>query len=314
MAAIDSRAAAALKKRVVAILNTASGSCNENSASELRAILDKAGFSRAEVISAGPSEIGDALTRAVADADVLVVLGGDGTNRAAADLCDGGTFLIPLPGGTMNRLPKTVYGERTWQEALADTLAAPQVQDVSGGKAGKYGFFVSALLGTPALWADAREAVRGGHLFDATQWAVTTARRSLTEPLNYAFGDALHGTAEAVAVICPFVSRGVSEGEPMLEAAAFDPKTAREAFRLGLYALFNDWRKDPSVTRAKVKTLQVTGHGHVPVMLDGERMRMGRCVTIRFIPLAFRALRPIDSRHDSPSAPCSEGFQLSPQK
>ena len=297
MEAIDSRAVAALNKRVVAGLNTASGSCNENSASELRAIFDKAGLSCVEVISAVPSEVEKALTRAVADADVLVVLGGDGTNRAAADLCDDETFLVPLPGGTMNRLPKATFGDREWNEVLTDTLTAPYVQEVSGGKAGEYGFFVSALLGAPALWADAREAVRGGHLVEATQRAVTAARRSFNEPLNYAFGDALHGAAGAVGVICPFLSREMTDDEPMFEAVALDPKTTGEALRLGLHAVFDDWRNDPSVKVVKVKTLQVTGLGCVPLMLDGERIRMGCCVTIRFVPLAFRALRPIKSLH-----------------
>ena len=295
MAAIDSIAAAALGKRVVAVVNTASGSCDENSASEVRKIFDKAGFSRAEVISAVPSAIAKALIHAVAEADVLVVLGGDGTNRAAADLCDGGVFLIPLPGGTMNRLPKAIYGERAWRQVLTDTLAAPRVQEVSGGKVGDYGFFVSALLGAPALWADAREAVRGGHLVKASRWALTAARRSFTEPLNYVFGDAVQGAAEAVAVICPFTSREMTGDEPMLEAVALDLRTAGEVLQLGWHAIFDDWRKDPSVTRAKVKTLQVTGHGRVPVMLDGEKMRMGRRVTIRFVPVAFRALCPMDS-------------------
>lgn len=297
MKSIDGRAIAALEKRVVAVVNTASGSCNETSAFEIGAIFARAGLPRVEVISAVPSEVQVALTRAAAGADVLVVLGGDGTNRAAADLCNDKIFLIPLPGGTMNRLPRAIYGHRTWQQALSDTLAAPRVQEVSGGKAGEYGFFVSALLGTPALWADAREAVRRGHFIEAVGRAVTAARRSFSEPLNYAFGDASYGAAEAVGVICPFASGRMYNDEPMFEAVALDPKTAGEAFRLGLYAVFDNWRTDPSVTSAKVKTLEVTGRGRLPVMLDGEGMQMGPRVKIRFVPLAFRALGPVGCPH-----------------
>jgi hypothetical protein len=36
----------------------------------------------------------------------------------------------------------------------------------------------------------------------------------------------------------------------------------------------------------------------VPVILDGERVRMGRRVEIEFTPLAFRSLVP--ARSDSP--------------
>ena len=84
----------------------------------------------------------------------------------------------------------------------------------------------------------------------------------------------------------------MNEDERSLEAAAIDPETAGATLRLGLHALFDDWRRDPTVKLAKVKSLSVIGHGQVPVMLDGERFRMGRTVDVRFTPLAFRALVP----------------------
>jgi diacylglycerol kinase family enzyme len=114
----------------------------------------------------------------------------------------------------------------------------------------------------------------------------------LSEPLTYAFGDTLSGSAEAVVLVCPLISKMMSEDERGLEAAAVDTLTAGEALRLGFHALFDDWRDDPAVKRAKVKTATVTGHGRVPVIVDGERFRMGRKVEIRFTPLAFRALVP----------------------
>ena len=44
--------------------------------------------------------------------EVLIVLGGDGTIRTAAEACsEEGPYLIPLPGGTMNMLPRALYGE-----------------------------------------------------------------------------------------------------------------------------------------------------------------------------------------------------------
>ncbi|MGI9169433.1 MAG: diacylglycerol kinase family lipid kinase, partial [Caulobacteraceae bacterium] len=113
-----------------------------------------------------------------------------------------------------------------------------------------------------------------------------------SEPLDYEFGDAARGSAEAVAVVCPLISKVMNEDERSLEAAALDPETAAGLLRLGFHALFDDWRQDPNVTRAKVKRLRVTGHGRVPVMVDGERVRLGRVVDIVFTPLAFRALVP----------------------
>ena len=54
---------------------------------------------------------------------------------------------------------------------------------------GDHAFFVAALFGAPTLWAEAREAAREGHLLDAAQKSVTAARRSLSEPLEYEFGE-----------------------------------------------------------------------------------------------------------------------------
>ena len=43
--------------------------------------------------------------------DILIVLGGDGTIRRAADACtETSSYLIALPGGTMNMLPRALYG------------------------------------------------------------------------------------------------------------------------------------------------------------------------------------------------------------
>ena len=293
MTTVDSRAAEALKKRVVAVLNPASGGVDTHAEARTKEIFTQAGLPHAEVVSAGPAEIDAALAKAVTEADVLVVLGGDGTIRAAAARCAGfAGFLVPLPGGTMNMLPKALYGTRAWPEALADTLADPHAHDVSGGMAGDHAFFVAALLGAPTLWTDAREAVRAGHLVEAVEKSLTAARRSLSEPLKYEFTPAMRGAAEAVAVVCPLISKVMNEDERMLEAAAIDPETAGEALRLGFHALFDGWREDPTVKRAKVKSLRVVGRGPVPAIVDGEKVRMGRVVDIRFTPLAFRALVP----------------------
>jgi diacylglycerol kinase family enzyme len=295
-------AAEALSKRLVAVLNTGSGSCDEHSAAEIETIFGQAGMAHAKIIVAGPADIEQAIDLAVADADVLVVLGGDGTIRTAIEKqADRGGYLVPLPGGTMNLLPHALYSERNWQAALTDTLANPEVQVVGGGRVEPYRFFVAALLGEPTLWADAREALRAGDVVEAAKRAWTAIMRSRSDPLRYVFGDSLQGTAEAVAVICPLISKVMRDDERVLEAAAVDPETALEALRLGFHALFDNWRADPSVSRAKAKTVRVTGHGRVPAILDGEKVKLGRSVTIQFVPAAFRALVP--AGHEVPGTP-----------
>lgn len=279
-------------KRISVVLNRASGSWTPSCEAEVTQALTEAGAPGATVIGAAPEEIEKALDAAIADTDILVVLGGDGTIRSAAEkLLGRDVILVPLPGGTMNMLPKALYGARNWKDALTDTLAAPDIHEVSGGKVGEHAFFVAALFGAPTLWADAREAARAGHLLEAAQKSMTAARRSLTEPLEYVF-EGESGSAEAVAIVCPLVSKALEEHDRFLEAAAIDTVTAGDALRLGFHALMDDWRLDPSVTRAKVRSARITGHGGVPVILDGERVKMGREVEVSFIPLAFRALAP----------------------
>jgi diacylglycerol kinase family enzyme len=285
------------RHQTIAVLNAGSGSCDEGSAAKLSAIMHDAGLAKTEIVRVGPAAIDQALEDAVARADLLIVLGGDGTIRTAAEKCEErDTVLLPLPGGTMNMLPKALYGARPWEEALAATLADPEIREVSGGKAEGQRFFCVALLGAPSLWADAREALRAGHLVEAAKRSVTATRRSLTESIEYRLGESVSGSADAVSVICPEVAADMRQDERALEAAALDPETAAAAFRLAWDAATEGWRLDPSVTVSKVQTVSVTGHGQIPVILDGEKVRMGRTVNISFLPLAFRALVPKSAR------------------
>jgi diacylglycerol kinase family enzyme len=285
-----------LQKRLVAILNTASGSFTPQAPAEVRTIFDGAGLAHGEVICASPADLDKALDEAGRRADVLVVLGGDGTIRTAAEKSGhNDNVLIPLPGGTMNMLARALYGSRSWREALADTLSNPELRFVSGGRAGPLAFYVAAVAGAPTLWADAREAVREGRFIEAARRAARALRRRVSDPLDYVFDGCLTGSAEAVAVMCPLISKVMREDEEMLEAAAIDTRSAGELLRLGVNTLFNDWREDPAVVRAKVRKVVVTGHRRIPLTVDGELVRLGRRVEIEFTPHAFRSLIPADS-------------------
>ncbi len=282
----------AMFKTVTAVNNIGSGGCDAASGERMREIFAAAGLPHGVVIDAAPETIEQALTDAAANAGVVVVLGGDGTLRTAAIACGrAGKFLIALPGGTMNMLPHALYGAVGWESALTDTLASPVVRDVSGGMVEDEAFFCAAVLGAPSLFADAREALRHGHPIEAIQRSATALRRS-SEALDYRFDDGAEGSAEAVVVLCPLVSRAMVADEPFLEAAAVAPVTATGMFSLGFHAVFDDWRLDPAISLTRVKTASVAGHGQIPIILDGERATMGRTARVTFRPLAFRALVP----------------------
>ena len=286
--------AAFLKGRIIAVLNLGSGSCDASSPGRIKKVFDDAGLDHAEVFSVEPGKVNRALSFAARRGDVVVVLGGDGTIRAAAERCGrAGKLLIPLPGGTMNVLPRALFGNKGWEQALADTLAEPEVRVVSGGSADGKPFFCSAIVGAPSLWAETREAVRRGDLGQVASTAATAIRRQ-AETVDYDFGGGVCGSARAVAVTCPLVVADLDDDAPVLDAAALDEATAAGLFRLAFNAIFNDWRDDPAVSRARVKSVHLSARGRVPVILDGETMPLGRSVNIRFVPRAFRALTPAE--------------------
>lgn len=288
----EQAAKTALAGRIRAVLNTGSGSVNAASPARMAQIFADAGQGHAEIVVASPADIETTLAAAMNEADVVIVLGGDGTIRTAAHGCGQcGKLLVPLPGGTMNMLPRALYGAKTWPKVLAQVLAKPRVQVVSGGRIGKESFYCAAILGAPSLWADAREAVRHGHLIEAVKRSAVALEHS-GEPLTYDLGDGAPAQAEALAIICPLVSRALGDDAPALEVAALEPATASGVFSLAYHAVFDDWRHDPAVSLARVKRVDVSAEGRLPAILDGEKIRLGREARVMFRPMAFRALVP----------------------
>ena len=172
------------RSRVVVWLNRASGSVNARTEVTARDLLDGAGAAHACIISADPSTLDEVLTRAICDSDVLVLLAGDGTISAAANRCAGaGPALVPLPGGTMNVFSRALYGRHPWPEILREVLAKPRARGVSGGRAADHLFLVSAILGAPSPWTEAREALRRGHLVAAAGLVAEALRRPWGEEL-----------------------------------------------------------------------------------------------------------------------------------
>jgi diacylglycerol kinase family enzyme len=267
-------------------------------AAEAEAIARELGYeARGRVLD--PDALVDGLKEALATGpDLLVVLAGDGTANAAAGLCGpNGPLLAPLPGGTMNMLPHALYGRRDWKSVLPLILTDGRERIVAGGEVAGHGFHVAAVLGNPALWAPAREALRLHQFWRAIDRALYAWRRCLRRKLRYSLDGAPRRKAEALALLCPLVSRGVPDDMPALEAAAIDPRSWGDVLRLGLSALLGaslggDWRTDPAVTTGQCAEGHAYARRHIFAIIDGEPVRLPRTVRIRFRPAAFRALVP----------------------
>lgn len=283
-------------RRVEVVINPLSGSVGPTAETDMNALLEGFGLS-ANVVAAEHGELIKALQEAVRrKPDLLIVLAGDGTARAACELCgERGPLVAPLPGGTMNILPKALYGNRDWKTALTDTLTTGVIRPVSGGEIDGHKFYVAAMIGWPTLWAKAREAARERQLMKAFQRARVAYRSAFIGRVRFSLDGRHEEKAEAVTLLCPLISKKMTK-ETALEVAAINPTGLGEALRVGARALigdwFGDWRDDPAVDMGLCRRGRVRGRYGLPALIDGEPVKLGPNAQIRFLPKAFRALAP----------------------
>ena len=225
--------------------------------------------------------------------ELLIVLGGDGTIRTAAQACSrAGNYLIPLPGGTMNMLPRALYGDVLWQDALKKTLADPATKVLSGGRVADNLFFVAAVIGAPTLWVEARESIREGDVRGAVEKGVVALQRMFDHKTQYSISPEINGQAEVIAVICPLISEEMAESEQAFEAAVIDVENASELIGLASVAAFGKWREDKRVTLSKTQRVTVQSAKQIPLFLDGERVSVGKKAEICFVARTVNVLVP----------------------
>jgi len=278
--------------RIAVVINAASGSVGSGAATIVEQLVAERGYGLT-VFAPQPHEIEQAVRDAVAAApDLVLVLAGDGTARLTAELCGAyGPLVAPLPGGTLNMLPHALYGNVQWREALVAALDHGVERPISDGRIGGQAFYVAAILGSPALWGHAREAVRKADFAEAWRRASFALRRAFTGELHYALDGRARRDAEAMVLIAPLVSKAMTD-EVALEVAALEMHSAQEVFRLAFNGLVSDWRHDPGVTVETSVRGRVWARRSIPAILDGEIQRLPRGAEFVFEPCAFRALVP----------------------
>ncbi|MFZ5668416.1 MAG: diacylglycerol/lipid kinase family protein [Pseudomonadota bacterium] len=280
-------------RRVTVVVNPAAGGVGPGAAAEAGRIVAGRGLP-VDVRVPGEAGIEACLRAALADKpDLLALIAGDGTARTAARLAgSAGVPLAPLPGGTVNRLPRALYGDRPWRVALEAVLTEGRARPVSGGEIDGEAFFVAAVLGAPALWAEAREAAREGDVAGVLARGRRALRRAFAGRLRFSLDGGPRIKAEALALTCPLVSSRLAADADRLEAAAVDPAGALAVFRLGLKVAAGDWRADPAVAVTTVRGGRAWAAGPIPAILDGEPARLGPVVAFRFRPDVFVARVP----------------------
>ncbi|MDY6922839.1 MAG: diacylglycerol kinase family protein [Pseudomonadota bacterium] len=283
-------------KRVTMLVNPLSGSVGPNAAEEAKAILERYACDTS-VVTLEPGQFDDQVQAAFdSKPDVLFVLAGDGTagtiaSRSGPD----GPLVAPLPGGTMNMLPKALYGTADWKAALKVALEEGAPQSVAGGEItdGRttQAFYCAAIFGSPALWAPAREAVRHGKLGLAWAYGRRALKRAFSGQMRFSLDGGMPRRAEALVLISPMISRAMDEASG-LEAAVMNPSDAGQVFRLAAHAMLDDWRQDPAVTTRATKLIAMRARSRIPAVVDGEPMLLRHEAKVRFIRQAFTALAP----------------------
>ena len=251
--------------RALVIVNEAAGSVGPGARDKLLAALAAHKIEAVSVVSDM-----DALKHADgARADVIIVLGGDGTAAAAARMFSGGGApLVLLPGGTLNVLPHALYGDLAWPEALDAALSRGRAVRLTGGKANGKTFYVAALFGAPTLLARVREAARAGRFASMFARLRDASRRTFSRRLAAKPANGFASRAEAVGVLCPAYSGGVESDT--LEWVRLDVGRITDLLRVGLRAVIGGWREDPTIDLSHTTRGTISSIGLIPATLDGE--------------------------------------------
>lgn len=280
-------------RRVAAVVNPLSSGVGPDAGDALAGIV--AAFDLPlDLVCPHPGELEASLRRVIdAAPDLIVVLAGDGTAREAARLCGpDGPLLAILPGGTLNVLSHALYGAGPWRETLRTLLESGVEETLSGGAVGGRPFYAAAILGSPALWAPVREALRRMRFATAWRLGRSAFSRAFAGHLRFESDFQPPCKTTGLGLICPLVSRILDDRQSVLEAALLNQRDVAEVLRLGLYHLFGEWRDDPAVATTPCRQGRVWARRRIAAILDGESFLLERSVRIEFIPRAYRVLVP----------------------
>ncbi|MEZ6024104.1 MAG: diacylglycerol kinase family protein [Hyphomonadaceae bacterium] len=253
--------------KALILFNPRAGGVTGADRNKLVALATASGVSEYKFVTA--DRMSKRLFENARDFDVVIVLGGDGTARAAAELARrDGPPLVLLPGGTLNILPHALYGERDWAEALEAALNRGVIKRLASGRANGAPFYVAALFGAPTILARAREAVREGRLLVAVRRFRIFIKRAFSRKIRARPDQQTPRKAAAYGVLCPAFSGGV-EGES-LEWVRLDANHLLDLARVSLRSLTQSWRDDPAVEIGQCRSGDIVSPGLIPATLDGE--------------------------------------------
>jgi diacylglycerol kinase family enzyme len=203
----------------------------------------------------------------------VAVIGGDGTARTALQfLTPRGIPVIPLPGGSLNRLSVAVFGCRSMRSALA-AMSGGEVAWLPGARIGSRRFYVASGYGDCMRLNAVREAMRAGRVGEVfrllRRFDFALHRRDMCFEDCAAtglFGLVSVGDLDSAFGLAP---RGPVPSE--LELASVSPNGWGDAVVIAAKALSGAWRSHRTIevrTGSRLRVFQALGPVHA--LLDGE--------------------------------------------
>lgn len=276
------------------IINMAAGSASDIT-SEIKAIFSRLSFAAPKVHLMEPEQLAGAFDTIKTDGtDLLIVYGGDGTCKAGAIAAqEAGIALVALPGGTMNMLPKALYGTDDWETALELALSQDAPRYQAAGIINDHVFFCGAILGEPILMSEARESLRDGEIVDAVKHIpdIVTAIKHGEEFDFKVDGKTFDKEANGLQLYCPFMTEGATVPDAF-EIASVPQLSMSDLIGIGAIALTQDWRDSALVKTAFGRRVEITGQGAFDILVDGEPERVKCPITIKLVPEGVSVLAP----------------------
>jgi diacylglycerol kinase family enzyme len=294
--------------RIALVVNEAAGTASSTDVSLLEArVKQTLPQTEINVASVSPQDLDAAFDDAFAqEPDAVVVFGGDGTARAAAKRALATHVPIaPLPGGTMNVLPRLVFGHADLAQAIRE-LPTCRLTGLDTGIVGGEPFFLSAAFGFAGPLARFRESMRPPRRFrEVTSSAFTCMRAlgpSLRGGIKWRRAGAKWRHAQTLVVALGSLERVLApEDEEMhtgerLQAAALRLKSFWDVAKLGGDAVrLRDWRELNQLTLVSARRVELDLHSKRPLgVLDGEPVRLSHAteITVNEGALPVLAVRP----------------------
>lgn len=234
----------------------------------------------------------------------VIVLGGDGTARAAAKRAMAtGIPIALLPGGTMNVLAKLIFGHADLAQAIED-LRTAGITALDAGMAATEPFFLSAAFGFAGPLAKLRETLRPPRRAQSIASAAAACARGLGPSLRGGVRWRAPGErwrrANTLVVALGSLDRVLAPEEheietgAQLQAAALRLRSGWDIARLGSDAVrLRDWRRLNQINVRSERRFEIDIPSKRPLgVLDGEPMRLSGLTEITVAPRALPVLAP----------------------